>query len=145
MHTIFIMHVYACLSTSSTWCQPLNNRLPLLAANWSLRLLICNLYYFIKHSFSLYVLVSPGSCLPVLMAPALAIIQAQNITNTIKTLQEKLFIVVWGSCVWQLKTGFHRRELLMPHTPCKGFTLRFISVTENMPHARYESCESCHS
>lgn len=49
------MHVnayfVATISTSSAQRQPLNNRLPLLVANQSLRLLSCNLSYFIKRSF----------------------------------------------------------------------------------------------
>lgn len=93
---------------------PLNNRLSLLAASPSLRLLIWDLYYFIKHSFSLCMHVC-GSVYFLacswLIALALAITWGLNIINTIKSRLESLFIVGWGQCLWQLKAQLYWKEL----------------------------------
>lgn len=127
---------------------PLNNRLSLLAASPSLRLLIWDLYYFIKHSFSLcmhvcgWVYFLPCSWL---MALALAITWALNITNTIKSRLESLFIVGWGQCLWQLKAELYWKELHGLSRVCWGHCSYLTSVRENMLHACSQSSEYCHS
>lgn len=93
------MHVYACfvaeISTSSTWCQPLNNSSVLLQPHSSLRLLNCYLDYFIKHSFICGPLLQRtdfGSSFFKLMTWAMGVINSQNIINMINFQAEMYYI-----------------------------------------------------
>lgn len=132
------MHVCACLSTSSTWCQPGNNGVLLCAACRSLRLLIRDLYYFIKHSFKWVAWCSTTAVKPPqwLMASAVGIIRGLHITNTIKSPFDT-FIVVRPSCAWRVRNTRRSQRVMVPSpelTAAQGSSSRVLKAPESHKH-----------